>query len=123
MIRFYIISGVLIVIGSFFFVIDDLGKVDTFRNGKIIKVRVINVPNCISGKRHYYFKFEYNGKTHSKDVGAKFCDELKVNSFIDLKTNDEQTVFLYPKENPFSEIVSGAILFFFGSSLNIEGPD
>lgn len=118
---FYIIAGVLIAVGSFFFVKDDLGKIDTFRNGEIIKVRVINVPNCIGGKRHYYFKFEYNGKIHSKDVGAKFCDELKENSFIDMKVNDGQTVFLYPKENPFIDMASGAILFSFGVGLMLMG--
>ncbi len=118
---FYKIAGVLIVVGSFFFVRYDLSKVDTFRNGEIIQVHVIQVPNCISGKRHYYFKFEYNGKIHSKDVGGKFCDELKEDSYIDMRVNEEQTVFLYPKENPFIDMAAGAILFSFGVALILMG--
>ena len=108
------IAGVIVVIGSIVLAKDDYDHIDIYRNGDLVKVRVVYVPSCLSGRHHYYFKFEYNGKIHSKKIGGALCDELQVNQLFTMKSNKERTVFLYVKENPMSEFVAAGFVFLFG---------
>jgi hypothetical protein len=118
---FYFISGLLFCFGSIFLFEDDYSNLDTYYNGEIVYVKVIEVPNCISGKEHYYFKFEYEGKLYSKDIGGALCDEIETNSIMKLKVNKVRTVFLYPDENPLYDMIAALVLFLFGMFMFIKG--
>lgn len=118
---FYKLSGVIFVIGCFFFLKSNSRVIETYENGEIVIVKVIFVPNCISGKKHYNFSFNYNGKNYAKKIGGGLCDELKEGDFIRMRTNKKNSVFLYENENPYYNLISIIILFLFGVFLIYYG--
>jgi len=118
---FYKISGILFIIGCVFFLKYNYKELETYKNGKIISAKIIYVPNCLSGKRHYYLKFSYNERIYPKRIGGGLCDKLKEGDIIKLKTNEDNSVFLYEYENPYNNMISFILLFLFGVFLIYMG--
>lgn len=77
--------------------------------GKHVQVRIIDVPvPCY--QRKAYFRFEYRGKVHIKDLTASQCNNVLINKAITLKTDDDSSAFLCNDEDVTSEIVALLIL-------------
>lgn len=118
---FYKIAGVVFIIGCFFFLQYNYKELETYKNGHIVNVEVIYVPNCFTTKQHYNIKFTYNEKTYAKQIGVLSCKELKEGEIIRLRTNKDNSVFLYENENPYNELTSTIILLLFGVFLIYYG--
>lgn len=111
---FYKISGIVFIFGCFFFLKYSFKEIETYYGGHVIIATVIYVPNCFTTKKHYNIKFIYNGKTYAKEIGVLSCKKLKVGNSIRMKTNQDNSVFLYEQENPFYDMVSIIFLLLFG---------
>jgi len=118
---FYKISGVVFVIGCLFFLKNVRELIETYHSGHFVNVTVVYVPNCITTKAHYNIKFTYNGNTYAKQIGVLSCRELNVGDTIRLKTNKDNSVFLYESENPYNDRVYTIILLLFGIFLIYMG--
>ncbi len=118
---FYKISGVVFVIGCLFFLKNDMEQIETYHSGHLVNVTVVYVPNCITTKTHYNIKSTYNGKKYAKQIGGLSCRELNEGDTIRLKTNQDNSVFLYERENPYNERFSTIILLLFGIFLIYMG--
>ena len=84
-----------------------------------------NVPDCISAKRKYHFRFDYveNGeiKNYSKKIGGKLCDDLLIGQDLKLKADLSKKIFLYENEGKRVEIYTSGILFFAGTIFIVLG--
>ncbi len=93
--------------------------------GKEVDVNVINVPlNCLNSKGYSraYFKFEYLGKSYTKNIiGEKYCNLIKPNIKLKLLTDKDYSVFMFPNENLRKEIISAIILFLAGLFIFLKG--
>ncbi len=118
---FYKIAGIVFVIGCIFFLKFNYRELVTYKNGYIVNVKVVYVPNCFTTKWHYNIKFEYNGKIYAKGIGVLSCKELKEGDIIKLKTNKDNNIFLYEHENPYKNMSSLILLFLFGVFLIYMG--
>ena len=118
---FYKISGVVFVIGCIVLLKSNYEVIETYHSGHFVNVTVVYVPNCITTKAHYNIKFTYNGNTYAKQIGVLSCRELNEGETIRLKTNKDNSVFLYEKENPYNDRVYFIILFLFGIFLIYMG--
>lgn len=118
---FYKISGIIFIIGCFFFLQYNLKEIETYYEGHVIIATVTYVPNCFTTRKHYNIKFAYNGKIHAKEIGVLSCKKLKEGDNIRLKTNQVNSVFLYEQENPFNDMVSIIFLLLFGVFLVYMG--
>ena len=118
---FYWITGVVFIIGCFFFLKTNYKKLETYQKGYFVNATVVFVPDCITTKSHYYIKFNYNGRIYAKEIGVLSCRELNEGEIIRLKTNQENSFFLYENENPYNDTVAFVVLFFFGVFLIYKG--
>lgn len=118
---FYKITGIVFIVGSLFFLKYNYKELETYHDGHVIRAIVIYVPDCFTTKKHYNFKFTYNEKTYAKEIGVLSCKELNEGDTIRLKTNQDSSVFLYERENPYNEMVSIIILILFGVFLIYMG--
>lgn len=118
---FYKIAGVVFIVGCFFFFQYNYKELKTYHNGHIVYATVTYVPNCLTTKKHYNFKFAYNGRTYAKKIGVLSCRELSEADTIKLKTNRDNSVFLFENENPYNDMVSFVLLFLFGVFLIYMG--
>lgn len=118
---FYKIAGIGFIIGCLFFLKYNFIELETYHDGHVIQAKVIYVPDCFTTKKHYNIKFTYNGKTYAKEIGVLSCKELNAGDTIWLKTNKDNSVFLYERENPYYDMVSFILLFLFGIFLLYMG--
>lgn len=88
------------------------------KDKKEIEVTVTEVPiDCHSRRKGLkaYFKFEYLGKSYTKNIKGKInCELIKPKVKINLLTNNDNTVFLFPDENIITELASTIIIILIG---------
>ncbi|WP_417872682.1 hypothetical protein [Xanthomarina gelatinilytica] len=118
----YKIGGALLILISLAICINSYKKFDAIQNGKEVEVRVIDVPvSCEVSNRTLksYFRFEYNDKEYTKNIKGEYCDILKRAKTINLKTNTDNSVFVYPNEKltmqyitVFSLLIIGIVFLF-----------
>ncbi len=97
--------------------ISSFEKMSVIHNGMEIEVMVIDIPvPCKKSNKALkaYFKFKYKNKIYSKNIKGKYCQTLKKNKIIRLKTNSNGSTFVYPDENLLIQYISIVILFFVG---------
>jgi hypothetical protein len=117
----YKIAGMIFILACLLFLKYNYKEIITYKNGTTINALIIYVPNCISGKPYYHLKFSYNETVYPKRIGGELCDKLKEGDIIKLKTNDDNTVFLYEHENPYNNAIYFTLLIFFGLFLLYMG--
>jgi hypothetical protein len=116
-------AGVLIIIITLLMSIGDYKKIKALKYGKIVEVSVIEMPfSCNKTNNRFstaFFKFIYNGNTHTKKLNRKYCEILENKKTIQLKTNSDHSVFVYLDEDftfqylsNFSLIIIGIVLIF-----------
>ena len=118
---FAIISGLIFIVGSLFLLPYKLKKIDTYKYGYDVEVKVNFVPNCITSNAHYNIQFEFQDKIYAKQIGVLTCRELSVGDLLKLKTNRDHSVFLYQYENPYFDLQSLVILGLMGLGFIIWG--
>lgn len=110
-------GGIIIIVISLIISYNNIKQKNTELYGKLVSVEIIDIPiTCeISSKRiKAFFKFRYNNKIYSKNLKDEYCEVVKTNRSIKLKTNSDNTIFIYPNENINQEILSNILLFAFG---------
>jgi len=92
----------LIVFGLLFLIKKDFDKFLVLKSGKEVAVVVTDIPvTCkISNKTlHTYFEFLCNGKRYTKNLNGAYCSSILVGGKLKLKTNEDETIFLFLDEN------------------------
>ncbi len=110
-------GGIIIIVISLVISYNNIKQKNTELYGKLVSVEIIDIPiTCeISSKRiKAFFKFRYNNKIYSKNLKDEYCEVVKTNRTIKLKTNSDNTIFIYPNENINQEILSNILLLAFG---------
>lgn len=124
----YKIFGAVLILISIAISINSYEKFAAINNGKEIEVTVIDIPvSCKASNSSLkaYFKFRYNGNDYTKMIKGKYCDILKPNMLIKLKTNGEKSVFVYLEENLTMQYITVisllliGILFLFKKNKNV----
>lgn len=111
----------IFIVGSFLLLPYKLKKIETFKYGYDVEVKVQYVPNCITSKAHYSIKFEFENRIYAKQIGVLSCKELNEGDILKLKTNQDHSVFLYQYENPYKDLYSLIILSLIGIGFIIWG--
>lgn len=110
-------GGVIIIIISLSLLYNSIRKKSVEFYGQEIKVSVIDIPiSCdVSSKDlKAFFRFLYKNKTYSKNLKDKYCELVKTNKTINLKTNSDNSIFIYVDENVNKELFFNAILLIIG---------
>lgn len=92
----------------------DFDKFKILEKGQKIEVTITDIPvTCkVSNKSlKAYFKFSYKEKEYSKNLKDKYCSTIKTGDKLNLITNKEETIFLYPDENVNRNLISLTFLF------------
>lgn len=113
----YRIFGIILILISFAISFNSYEKFLAIHNGNEIIVTVTDIPvSCkVSNKTlKAYFRFEYNGKSYTKMIKGKYCNSLKINKKITLKTNNNNSIFVYPEERLTMQYISIIVLFLVG---------
>lgn len=118
---FYKITGVIFILGCSLLLKTSYEEIQTYRSGHMISATIRYVPNCISTKKHYNIKFIFKGKEFGKEIAGLQCKELKEGDIIMLKTNQDNSIFLYEHENPYKNLSSFVLIFLFGILLIYMG--
>lgn len=116
--------GVLIVIISIFLLIKNFEKLSVYTHGKEVKVDVVDIPiSCDTSNKNLkaFFRFKYKDNIYSKRIVGKYCDLLKNTKTLSLKTNSDNTIFVYQDEGICSELYSNIVLMFIGIFIIYKG--
>jgi hypothetical protein len=111
------VGGVIIILISFLLLYRNIIKKNIELFGKEVIVEVIDVPiSCdISNKNlKAFFRFQYNNKIYTKNLKNKYCELVKTNKTLKLKTNSDNTIFIYIDEDVNQELFFNFILLAFG---------
>jgi len=110
------IVAAVMLLGCLFLLSAKLNSLDIQKNGKLVTVRIIDVPRSCeesSGRNNAYFRFEYFGKIHIKDLITSQCDYVLDHKTILLKTDNESSDFLFKDEDVSSEIGAMILIMLF----------
>lgn len=111
--------SLILCISAIVLIFNSYEKLETLRSGNVVEVSVIDVPvTCEESRRRNkaYFRFEYKNKIYTKKIkGKKYCETIVKNSTIKLKTNKDNSHFVYTDENIKTEIMAIVLLFLIGS--------
>lgn len=110
----------ILIFGSLFLIIISLWglwntseKKDVLLNGKEIEVLVTEAPTSCNYRRRPTFKFKYDNTIHIKNAW-KYCKTLNRGDVIKLKTNTENSIFVFTDEKIKTEIIACYFLLFSG---------
>ncbi|TYA74819.1 hypothetical protein [Seonamhaeicola marinus] len=106
------ISALILVFIALAITINSYKKFNTIHKGKEVEVVIVNIPvSCDVSNKNLkpYFKFSYNGKVYIKNIKGEYCDILKKTKTLKLKTNSDNSVFVYLDESLIMEYV--AVIF------------
>ncbi len=113
----YKIGGVILILISFVISFNNYKKFDALHNGKEVEVIITNIPvSCeVSNKSlKPYFKFSYNQRIYTKNIEGKYCDILKNTRTLKLKTNFDNSIFVYTDETLIMDYITIIILLLIG---------
>ncbi len=113
----YKVSGIILIAISIIISIGGVMDYKTMKTGKIVKVEVLEVlTSCNERNRTKSpsFRFIFKNKTHTKNIKGKYCNIIKAGAVIELKTNSDNTIFLYPNENILLDNLANVGLFLVG---------
>ncbi len=113
----YKIFGIILIGISVAICVSSYKKFNTIYNGKEVEVRIIDVPvSCEVSNRTLksYFRFSYKGKEYTKNIKGKYCDILKKAKILKLKTNSDNSVFVFKDEQLTMQYITIISLFLIG---------
>ncbi len=118
----YLFLGTILFIVSLFFFADELINLSVLKNGKIVTMKVVDLPeSCIGTKAKWFMKVEYRGRIYSKQVSSGFCEKYTIGQHIKLRYLNDVDRVLLPTENLYMEFFSIVLLVIIGVSLIIKG--
>lgn len=117
-------GGIIIIVISLITLKYNLDKVNVYNFGKEVMVDIIDIPvpcNTSNKSVRPFFRFKHNNKIYSKNFEGNYCDFLKTNKSLILKTNDKNTIFVYPDERVYSEFYLNIIFIPIGGFISYKG--
>lgn len=117
------IASLILLILGISGLISNLNLQKIQEGNKRVWVTILDVPEDCDDYDSYrdspHFRFALDGRVYYKDIIAEYCNKLKKNDTLLLKTNDDYSGFLFENEDVSSEVVAciaimaaGAIIFF-----------
>lgn len=113
----YRLFGLILLAIAFAISVNSYEKFNIINNGEVVIVRVIGIPvSCevSSNTLKPYFKFYYKGKEYSKNLKGEYCDTLKPDGILELKTNQKEKTFVYLNESLTKQYISIIVLILIG---------
>lgn len=113
----YKVLGTILIVISLIISIGAIKDFKTMNSGKIVEVEVLKVlTSCriSNSSLSPRFRFLFKNKTYTKNIKGKYCDIIRAGVRIELKTNKDNTVFLYPNENILLDNIANVVLFIIG---------
>lgn len=122
--RALVIGSFLITIISIVLLWRTIEKKHILLNGKEIEVRIVEIPvSCTTSSKELkaFFRFEYNNEKYTKNIKGSYCQTLKIGHFVKLKTNSENSIFVFTDENINTEFISGFMFLSLGLVCGFKG--
>ncbi|MCC7514187.1 MAG: hypothetical protein IT212_05805 [Bacteroidia bacterium] len=107
--------GIVILLGSLFFLKAkwDVYKVE--RDGQIVDMKISKLPDyCGLTKRKYYMDVTYQGEDFNKRIPVGFCDKHKIGEPIKMKYLEGQNSVLFPDEKVRGDFIAIGIFIVVG---------
>jgi hypothetical protein len=119
--RTVLISGLLFFFGSIFLIENGYKDFHVFRNGIIVKMKILSLPaSCPTAKVRYEVKFTYKGVIYRKQLRGGYCEDHYPGEFVEIKMAEGFENVLLPKEPGFFNFLASIILGLFGLFIAIS---
>lgn len=111
--KFFLVAGIVLSIGPFFLISDDLDGYRVQQHGQVVAMKIIDIPSSFlaNGK---FMKVEYNKKTFLKKVGRSFCEAHAVGDVVEFKYLAGAENILLPNESVIGEFIAMGLLVLVG---------
>jgi len=112
----YFIIGCILLVGSVFFLKDELINLEIQGKGHLVDMEIIDIPgSCLGTKAKWFMKVKYQDKIFSKQIPTGFCESYKAGDLIKLRYEPGQDRVLLPEESSTFELVAIGIVSLFGA--------
>ncbi|WP_207515250.1 hypothetical protein [Longitalea luteola] len=103
----FIWLGVLVLLGALFFLKAKWEVYNVERDGQIVEMEIIKLPNnCSITKRKYYMDVTYQGEIFNKRIPVGFCDKHKIGELIKMKYSEGYETILFPEEKVLGDFIA-----------------
>ena len=110
-----LLIGCIFIIGSIFFLKDELLNFKIQQKGKWVKAEIIELPkSCLGTKAKWFMKVRFQGRIVSKQIPGGYCEGHNVGDQITVKYLSGVDRVLLPEDGFIFEYFSIAALCFFG---------
>lgn len=118
--RFLIIAGFIIFIGSIFLLIGKFDDLKVEKNGIIVDMKIEKLPkSCIGARVRYFVTYNFNGKLFEKATRGDFCKRHHEGEVVSMKYLEGSDIILKPSESVVSEMWAFGFLSLLGISISI----
>lgn len=119
--KFLIVAGIVIFIGSIILIFTNYDTLNVERNGEVVKMRIEQLPKtCIGSKVRYFVTYSYEGEMYDKATRGDFCEKHYVGELIDMKFLEGSNTILRPDESAMLNLLSFAALGLLGAGISIS---
>lgn len=114
----YILIGIILIIGSIFFVRAEFGRLKVLRQGKIVKMEIVEKPNsCLGTKVKWMMKLKLENDIFSKQISGAYCEEHHLGEIVEMRYLKGSEIVLFPKEGVTMEFISSIVIGILGLGL------
>lgn len=118
--KFLVIMGLIMFLGSIFLIAANYDKVIVDRNGSLVNMRIEYLPqSCIGSKFRYIVRFRYENESFEKQIRGNFCQEHSIGELIQMKYLKGYKTILRPGESSDLQLISFGILGMVGLLISI----
>jgi len=115
-----ILGGIFMILVSLIIIRNGYLDKKITESNKTVNVKVIDCYE--TGKRNYFLKFEFNGKTFVKRTKEKYCKKINDTENIELLTNQNNDRFIFADEyETDNDFVYGLLLLGFATLIIYKG--
>jgi hypothetical protein len=120
--KFEFFTGVIVVIISFYLIRKEYSYVEVYNGGKIVKMKITEIPFCITAKTSYESELQYQGKKYVKRTKlSKYCRSYRKGDYIALRYLKGSEVLLFPEQQFGRMIMIYGLIGCFGVGLAAKG--
>lgn len=119
--KFLFVAGIVLFIGGVILIFKNLDSLNVERNGKVVKMRIEQLPkSCIGSKVRYFVTYSYEGEIYDKATRGDFCERHSIGELIDMKYLEGSQVILTPNESVMMNLLSFGALGLLGIGISIS---
>lgn len=113
--RIYLLTGVILAIGSVFFIKGEFNRLEVLKKGQIVKMEILDKPaSCLGTKVKWMMKLKFKDKILSKQVSGAYCEEHFIGQKVEMRYLNGSEIVLFPKEGVTVEFISSCIIGLIG---------